>query len=247
MAFHLASQRNPKIVLCGVLVIETAPSQLVTLDSIKQSHHESLLYKISKQTGDYPYIWFLSDTHKPLQVKHPLRHSANTHKHMLWLWTHPALAASWLRLVSCNEWVFLGTWLSAQSGAVGKAPCSHFSLSGESCTIREKWLNLFLRSIFTHFSWSGSTCAPSAGMCVWECACENVCVVCRFSRGHAATPTVYKQWVCSWSIKCHMFSCFHAFMFFCLCVLIFQTLICIEDEWSRWKHVWPCQGRVAKT
>lgn len=56
MAFHLASQRNPKIVLCGVLVIETAPSQLVTLDSIKQSHRESLLHKISKQTGDYPYV-----------------------------------------------------------------------------------------------------------------------------------------------------------------------------------------------
>ena len=39
---------------------------------------------------------------------------------------------------SCNEWVFLGTRLSAQSGAVGKVPCSHFSLSGERCTIREK-------------------------------------------------------------------------------------------------------------
>lgn len=33
----------------------------------------------------------------------------------------------------------------------------------------------------------------------------------------------------------------------CLCVFIFQTLICIEDEWSRWKLVWPCQGRVTKT
>lgn len=64
-------------------------------------------------------------------------------------------------LVLCNKWVFLGTWLSVQSGAVGKVLCSHFSLSRESSTIREKWLNLFLCSIFTHFSWSGSACAPS--------------------------------------------------------------------------------------
>lgn len=60
MAFHLVLQRKPKIAVCGVLVTETALSQLVTLDSIKQSQHEFLLTKIScsaaeikEQTRDY--------------------------------------------------------------------------------------------------------------------------------------------------------------------------------------------------
>lgn len=56
--------------------------------------------------------------------------------------------------------------LNVQPSAVGNTPCSHFRFSGESCTIREKWWNLCLRSIFTYFSWSGWDCAPTARLCV---------------------------------------------------------------------------------
>lgn len=43
IAFHLALQRNPKIAVWGVFLTETALSQLVTQDSIKQLQHKFLL------------------------------------------------------------------------------------------------------------------------------------------------------------------------------------------------------------
>lgn len=106
-------------------------------------------------------------------------------KFKLSLWTRSLPTESWLCLVSCNEWVFLSPCLSEQPSAVGKAPCSHFSLSRESCTIREKWLNVYLCSIFTHVSWSGSATAPSVSV--------RFCVVRRGPGWLVHTPALYSS------------------------------------------------------
>ncbi len=70
------------------------------------------------------------------------------------------------------------------------------------------------------------------------CVCVNVCVVCRWPFWHAHTFTVCKWFphnsavgVCSRSMRCCV--CFHTFVSYISCFCLFQTLICIEDEWSR--------------
>lgn len=72
--------------------------------------------------------------------------------------------------------------------------------------------------------------------------CVRMCAL--YADAH--TPTVYEWFPHNSALfvvdPSHV--CFHTFF---LSVFIFQTLICIEDEWSRWKLIWPCQGRVAKT
>jgi len=109
---------------------------------------------------------------------------------------------------------FLGARLSAQSGAVGKAPCSHFGLSGESRTVREKWLNLYLCSIFAHFSWLGSTCAPSTGLCAQMpiLACTQV-LRCWFIYLLSHMITLRLLSVRGWT---HRFICKTVFGFVCI-------------------------------
>lgn len=63
----------------------------------------------------------------------------------------------------------------------------------------------------------------------------NVCVrMCPLYADSHVGMLLHLQYISSeFAVDPSNVTCFHAFVFFCLCVPISQTLICIEDEWSR--------------